>query len=324
MGTTIETRWHRRGLIGRGLALGVVLLLLALAAAGVAQGQNENTLPRAERFSPPLGFRDGVDYAPRIAYTGDELIENTDYGVLNPDLVGPTCFGQPWETIYHAGEDLYRQDGESTAGAEITAVADGRVVYANPFINYPGLVVMIEHLLPAGDLIYSVYIHLDDTTIEVTDGEMVKRGQRLGTVLYQRYAGRFPEQHPGGDDSHLHFEMRYFYDATSIYETHPACNGRVPGRGYTYPTPPDDFPVVGAGYTDPSTFIEVRSGEPTVEPSETTSPTATSTTPARTETATKVAATKMTVTETPTPAQQNVAAAPVALWHGRDRILSQP
>jgi murein DD-endopeptidase MepM/ murein hydrolase activator NlpD len=263
----MKTNWYMRA-----LALGCALAWALSVAAGAVYGQSDDALPVADRFSPPLGFRDGKAYAPRIAYSGDRLIENTDYGVTNPDLVGTTCFGRPWETLYHAGEDLYREDGESTAGAEVTAVADGRVVYANPFINYPGLVVILEHRLPAGDQVYSVYIHLDDTTIDVTDGDVVERGQRLGTVLYSRYAGRFPEQHPDGDDSHLHFEIRYFYDASTIYVDYPACNGRVPGRGYTYPTHPDDFPLAGAGYTDPSSFVENRSMAPTEEP--TPSPTA--------------------------------------------------
>lgn len=268
----------------RVLAIGAALLVAVLGAAGIAYGQGDAGLPVADAFSPPMGFRDGLSYVPRIAHSGDDLIENTDYGINNPDLVGTTCFGQAWETIYHAGEDLYRAEGESTAGAEVNAVADGRVVYANPFINYPGLVVIVEHLLPAGDLVYSVYIHLDDNTIEVADGELVKRGQRLGTVLYQRYAGRFPEQHPDGDDSHLHFEMRYFYDASQIYADYPACNGRVPGRGYTYPTHPDDFPGAGAGYTDPLTFVDMRSSTtetatstPTPPPTGTRTPTAGST-----------------------------------------------
>ena|GEM_PF-2523129 len=275
----------------RVLATGMALLILVLGPAGIAHGQNDATLPVADLFSPPLGFRDGLSYAPRIEYAGNDLIENTDYGVMNPDLVGSTCFGRPWETIYHAGEDLYRADGESTAGAEVTAVADGRVVYANLFINYPGLVVIVEHLLPSKELVYSVYIHLDDNTISVEEGELVERGQRVGTVLYQRYAGRFPDQHPDGDDSHLHFEMRYFYDASDIYEDHLACNGRVPGRGYTYPIHPDDFPEADAGYTDPSTFVEIRSV--------TRTPTSTAT-PAPTASRTPVSAV-VTATDSPLP-----------------------
>jgi murein DD-endopeptidase MepM/ murein hydrolase activator NlpD len=236
-----------------------MLLLLSSLPSAASVETEEEPLPVAEVFSPPLGYRDGLSYAPRITYIDGKLIQNTDYGVMNPELVGTTCFGVAWQKIYHAGEDLYREDAKSTEGAEITAVADGKVAYANPFTNYPGLVVIIEHRLPSEKKIYSVYSHLDDNSLAVTTGDMVSRGQRLGTVLYMRYTGRYPEHNPSKeDDSHLHFEMRYFYDARSIYTAYPACNSGTPGRGYTYPEHPDHFPIPDAGYTDPSTFIEER------------------------------------------------------------------
>lgn len=256
-------RW-KRGLPPTLAFVGILFALLLLPSSpSVAFTMTEDKpLPVAEVFSPPLGYRDGLGYAPRITYIDGKLIQNTDYGVMNPELVGTTCFGVAWQKIYHAGEDLYREDAESTEGAEITAVADGRVVYANPFTNYPGLVVIIEHRLPSEKKIYSVYSHLDDNSLAVTAGDMVSRGQRLGTVLYMRYIGRYPEYNPSGeDDSHLHFEMRYFYDARNVYTAYPACNGSTPGRGYTYPEHPEDFPAHGAGYTDPSSFIEERWGD---------------------------------------------------------------
>jgi len=256
-----NTKWCRMGLLTAFAFVGILFLLLLFPSSpSVASVEREEELlPVAEVFSPPLGYRDGLSYAPRITYVNGELIQNTDYGIMNPELVGTTCFGIAWHNVYHAGEDLYREDTESTVGAEVTAVADGRVVYANPFTNYPGLVVIIEHRLPTEEKIYSVYSHLDDNSLAVTAGAVVTRGQRLGTVLYMRYTGRYPEHNPSGeDDSHLHFEMRYFYDARNIYTSYPACNGSTLGRGYTYPEHPDHFPIPDAGYTDPSTFIEER------------------------------------------------------------------
>jgi hypothetical protein len=254
-----DIKLYKRGLPSA-LALVAAMLVSLLSSPSVASVEiEEESLPVAEVFSPPLGYRDGLSYAPRMTYVNGKLIQNTDYGIMNPELVGTTCFGVAWHEIYHAGEDLYREGSESTEGAEVTAVADGRVVYANPFTNYPGLVVIIEHRLPSEEKIYSVYSHLDDNSLAVTAGDVVTRGQRLGTVLYMRYTGRYPEDNPSGeDDSHLHFEMRYFYDARNIYTSYPACNGGTPGRGYTYPEHPDDFPTPDAGYTDPSTFIEER------------------------------------------------------------------
>ncbi len=186
---------------------------------------------------------------------GGKLVEDTNYDVQNPDLKGTTCFGVAWEKLWHAGQDLYREDGKSTAGAEVTAIADGKVAYANPDINYPGLVVILEHTLD-GAPVYSVYAHLDDNSLEVAQGDPVKQGQKLGTVLKQRYTGRFPELHPSGDDSHLHFEVRRFLNARSVYAAAPECNGLVAGRGYTYPAHPGSFPSAGKGYLDPASVVE--------------------------------------------------------------------
>lgn len=231
----------------RWLAPAFVFVMLSLATA------SEGRSAAALEFSPPLGFRDGVEYAPRQLTVDGKLIEDTAYGVKNPDLPGGTCFGVPWPQVYHAGQDLYRTDGKSTAGAPVTAVADGEVVYANPDLNYPGLVVILMHKLgdPDQPVLYSVYAHLDDNSLEVAQGQQVKRGDLLGTVMRQRYSGRFPEHHPDGDDSHLHFELRRFFNARSIYKDHPACNGLLPGRGYTYPALPGEFPSAEQSYVDP-------------------------------------------------------------------------
>lgn len=217
--------------------------------------------PVARLFSPPLGYRDGVEYGPRVTYdNGGTLIENTDYGIKNPDLQGNTCFGIDFSQLFHAGEDWHREDGNSTQGAEVTAVADGKALFADPAFERPGRVVIIEHTLSSGQKVYSMYGHIGRNSLSVSAGQIVSRGERLGTVMYQPYTGRSPEYHPAGDDSHLHFEVRYFYDGSNIYDNYPACNGIIPGRGYTYPVHPDDFPSPGAGYTDPATFVKNRQG----------------------------------------------------------------
>jgi murein DD-endopeptidase MepM/ murein hydrolase activator NlpD len=227
------------------LLVGLISLLAVPSSRATAEPQ----------FGPPLGVRDGVEYAPRVMKDGDTLIENTNYDVQNPDLKGITCFGVGWELLWHAGQDLYRTDGKSTAGAEVTAIADGVVAYADPNINYPGLVVIVEHSA-VGDKLYSVYAHLDDNSLEVSKGDAVKRGQELGTVMKQRYTGRYPEHHPSEDDSHLHLEVRRFFNARYIYPDAPDCNGLVVGRGYTYPARPGDFPAQGKGHVDPAATIE--------------------------------------------------------------------
>ena len=244
------------------MLVGILSLLLVFLVAScmqsiiafgtsVAQAQS---VPIAKKFSLPLGHRDGVSYAPRINYRDDLLIEDSEYGVKNPDMRGITCFGLDWGKIYHAGEDWYRQDGQSTWQAEVTAVGDGIVKYL--VFNFPGAVMIIEHGLPPDGQkkIYSLYGHLDPNSVVVSVNQQVLRGQELGTVMLQYYDGRYTGYH---DDSHLHFEMRYFYNASTIYPAYPDCNGYLPGRGYTYPQHPDDFPPTRLKhYTDPIAFIQ--------------------------------------------------------------------
>lgn len=210
-------------------------------------------------FSPPLGFRDGIRYAPRFTRDNSgNLIENTDYGITNPDLSHfSNCFGTNMSNLYHAGQDLYRADRQSTSGAEVTAVADGIVSDYSVSGNYPGKAIVIKHLLPGGLYVYSVYMHLEN--IAITQGQSVTRGQRLGTVIFQPYDGNFPQYHPDplNDDSHIHFEMRLFASAANIYADHPSCNlGDAPGRGYTFPQLPDTFPTPETGYRNPRTYIK--------------------------------------------------------------------
>jgi hypothetical protein len=217
----------------------------------------------ADIFSPPLGYSDSFKYGPKFTYdNGGALIENTDYGVQNPDLRGnSTCFNVEMRLLLHAGEDWYRQDGQSTAGAIVTAVANGTVYNINPG-PYPGNAIVLEHTLPNGQYAYSVYMHIENVPPDISDGQQVIRGQRLGTVMYQAYTGLYQQYHPSGDDSHLHFEIRYFASAANIYFDHPACNkGDVPGRGYTYTGyPPDTYPNPSQHYTDPATFVQSRAG----------------------------------------------------------------
>ena len=149
--------------------------------------------------------------------------------------------------MLHSGIDLYRLDGADAANMQLVAVADGTVAYYDPsYASYPGRVVILSHPLSGGGVIYSMYAHLG--SVYVTQGQIVVRGQPIGTVLYQ----------PG--DSHLHFEMRWFLDGSHLYPSSTSCNGVVYGRGYTYLVHPDDFPAAGHGYVDPDAFIQAHGG----------------------------------------------------------------
>jgi murein DD-endopeptidase MepM/ murein hydrolase activator NlpD len=145
---------------------------------------------------------------------------------------------------WHTGENYYLLEGES-AGAEVYAASDGEIVYAG--FDYPGPVVIIRH---ANDL-YSMYGHLD-YALDVDSGP-VRRGQRLGTVLY-RTDGRSP--------SHLHFEIRRFLTTPEVNGATPrysfTCGTNCPpGPGY-WPIDAQEHPV-GMGWLNPLHAMAVRS-----------------------------------------------------------------
>ncbi len=257
-----------------------IVTCVAIAAAGLSPRAAFSSaelipslaVPRGDNysdllFSDPFGVMlPHTSYQPRITRNGaGNLIEDTSYGVLNPDMGGGTCFGVDWSNIFHAGEDLYAGPASSalsTQDVKVRAVADGVVKFAPTTFNYPGFVVIIEHTLRSGEKVYSVYAHLKGP-LNVTAGQQVQRGQLLGKVMYLPYTGNYPQYHPTGDDSHLHFEIRQFYSGTDIYPyPYAYCNkpGNVPGVGYTYPTGPDGFPSSGEHYIDPYVFIWYHQG----------------------------------------------------------------
>ncbi|NWG05178.1 MAG: peptidoglycan DD-metalloendopeptidase family protein [Chloroflexi bacterium] len=166
-----------------------------------------------------------------------------------------------------------------SAGHEVTATANGTVIEVTPD-GWPGRGIIIEHTLSSGEKIYSVYLHVD--SVQVSSGNVVTEGQVLGYIIYQSYSGLYPQYHQDSlgnviSDSHLHFEIRYFPDARTIYSEYPECNyDDGVGRGYTHPDVyPDNFPITGQGYTDPTDFINNFSSNsstptPTLPPSQTT------------------------------------------------------
>ena len=91
------------------------------------------------------------------------VLENTDYGVRNPDLVHTDatdrmgCFEVGSHRLYHAGVDLYYPNG-NTANAVVKAVSNGTVL--DTILKQDGWVIVIEH----DNGIYSAYWHLLDKT----------------------------------------------------------------------------------------------------------------------------------------------------------------
>jgi murein DD-endopeptidase MepM/ murein hydrolase activator NlpD len=173
---------------------------------------------------------------------------------------GSNCFRDaggepvPFNQLYHAGIDLFGVDGAGrvvwgqATHAPVHAVADG-VVFHTLDAGAEGHIVIIEHRLPDGDRVNSVYWHVEQ--VQVQRGQPVTLGQVIAVVLDQ------------GFNSHLHWEMRTFADGSDIFPEGTSgrrgtCNGHVAGVGYTW----DDDPARAApsfyGYLDPVAFAETH------------------------------------------------------------------
>lgn len=127
---------------------------------------------------------------------------------------------------FHVGEDWYSGRG-STYGQAVQAVANGRVTYAYELgWGRDGGVVVIEHRLPGGTLVYSVYGHLMGTNTMPLPRRLdcVQTGQVIGAIADSRPA------------PHLHFEIR-----THLRDT--------PGPGYVMGDP------YAEGWQHPSRFV---------------------------------------------------------------------
>lgn len=142
---------------------------------------------------------------------GDGMIMRHGFSTEN------TWFNPGW---WHTGEDWYLAVGD-TGGTAVYAAGEGEVVFAG--FDYPGPVVIIAH----SSELYSMYGHLD-YALFVSAGDLVARGQQIGTVLL-RSDGIAP--------SHLHFEMRTFVTTPEVNGNNPRYEGGCsfecpPGPGY--------------------------------------------------------------------------------------------
>lgn len=98
---------------------------------------------------------------------------------------------------FHAGEDWGAPAGHPNLGEPVYSIGHGRVMYAHP--NGWGRdkgVIIVEHILPNWDIIYSFYGHLDPPSVEINAGECVRRGAKIANIGQPR------------TPPHLHFEIR--------------------------------------------------------------------------------------------------------------------
>lgn len=203
------------------LALIAILFLLLLGA------------PPTARAMPALAIADSF----RFPLNGSANIVR-GYAA-HPNWGGaPSCYyPTPWTSLYHTAEDW-----ATTPNTTVYAVANGTVQWYDPGYDYDqGRVVIIRHTLPDGSTIYSMYGHLADVYVSV--GQTVSKGDAIATVYDQSST----------NNTHLHWEMRYFADGSGLC-SNPNARPGVPGPGYT------DVHPDSRGYTSPSAFVANHQG----------------------------------------------------------------
>lgn len=214
------------------------------------------TAPYTAWPTPPVATAFDFPLSPISEYGS---LPHTRYDVQNPSWGNRSnCFRDaggdsvPFSQLYHAGVDLFAVDGAgevvwgSAKHAPVYAVADGVTVFVLD-AGSEGQVIGIEHRLANGSAVYSIYWHVGN--VQVQPGQPVARGQMIAAL------------HDMGLNSHLHWEMRTFYDGSNIFPAGTAgargtCNRQIAGVGYTW----DDLPARARpdyyGYLDPVAFVE--------------------------------------------------------------------
>jgi murein DD-endopeptidase MepM/ murein hydrolase activator NlpD len=144
-----------------------------------------------------------------------------------------TKFAEAYSLGIHPGEDWNGNGGKNTdRGQDVSAIANGRVVFAESCGRLWGNVIVIEHTFYENferKTIQSVYAHLLD--MKVRAGDEVKRRQLIASI------GQDPDK---SYDAHLHLELRS--DLTLAPNYWPSSNSK-------------DQAWVREHYIEPSSFI---------------------------------------------------------------------
>lgn len=183
------------------------------------------TLSHGQASTIATSFRFPIDEG-QFWYQGGGY--NTHVERSDPE---PTCFETKWKENNHAGKDFFTNP---LALVPVKAVANGVVKKLHQTGGYPGDAILLEHTLPDGTTLYSMYGHVKHGSYTLNLGQTVSIGDFLGFV------------HIDGSNTHLHFEVRQ-------YEVPPEQPNCVPiGAGYTAPKVHPD----SVGYLNPTEFID--------------------------------------------------------------------
>lgn len=156
----------------------------------VSLKQTPNGIPYSDGFDFPVGPR-AEDADVWQTYKVDATLADPNY--------------KKTFNAWHTGEDWNgRGGGDTDLGDPVYAVSNGRVVEFGYYTPSWGNLVLLEHAMPDGSLVWSQYAHLD--TIQVDNvGQIVKRGELIGTIGKGERTAANPR---GRWVAHLHFEIR--------------------------------------------------------------------------------------------------------------------
>ena len=163
----------------------------------------------------------GADLATSFQYPMDPYVEGHRYYDEWTDAFGGR---------YHAAQDCQGKGGDP-----VYAVANGVVSYSygegGEWAWY-GYLITIDHQLPNGSGVYSLYGHLSTRRWKKLEGEVVHKGDLIGYLGDDDEDGNLTGWGP-----HLHFGIRMgkksdYYDfLVGYYPDHPALHGWIdPGN----------------------------------------------------------------------------------------------
>lgn len=185
--------------------------------------------PRAEPFTS--------DPETVFMPTGSGRIESAYYG-----SVRTTKLGNGYVASFHEGIDIapVERDRRSQPLDQITAAADGRVLYVNRIAgnsNY-GKYVVLGHADPIGE-IYTLYAHMAEIQPGLSPGNPVRSGDPVGKMGHTSSVG-FPLAR-----AHVHFEIGMIcntrFNAWYKQTKQKPDHGNYHGHNLIGINPPDAF-----------------------------------------------------------------------------------
>ncbi|MGI8788695.1 MAG: M23 family metallopeptidase [Pyrinomonadaceae bacterium] len=198
----------------------VICFLLFAVSCRIEQSQTNNRIQN----SPTPQKTPSKIIADKFAYPIGKTETVTQAKDKKDDWYNAQDFGENT----HLGEDWNKNSGgNSDCGEPVFAAANGTIVYAENAGEGWGNILIIEHDLPNGERVQTLYGHL--RKILKASGETVKMREQIGEV--GNADGRYL--------CHLHFELRT-----------PDCPmWNEAGAGYS---------TERRGWLDPSDFIDAH------------------------------------------------------------------